>query len=294
MQKHVILAVLDRANFLEYYGNRSIFNKQKACEKMFDKVNSVSYDAVCNDDGEEDFLRSVPCPLNGFCADEDNPDNVVKGSQFTFRIQDLYQARFWYMSLVACRRNVSTCSMDYVEDLQGLDIFYDIHLVNGNPAARHKNLFKYEFSSDQQDLLEVYLVLLLVYTVLTPLQLHAAWKQQHPITRLLAADLTVQYVALIFTNLHFGLFAANGQGVEAFAVMGEVLEIISQSLFMLLLLLLAMGWAITRQELTCKFSFFTLWSLYTLLSCLLYIWMKVLVSSKIVSQVRAENDRIAD
>lgn len=70
------------------------------------------------------------------------------------------------------------------------------------------------------------------------------------------------------------MFSANGHGFPTFAAIGEVLQIFSQSLFMLLLLLLAMGWAITRQELTCKSLLFTLWSLYTILSCLLYVWMK--------------------
>ena len=44
---------------------------------------------------------------------------------------------------------------------------------------------------------------------------------------------------------------------------------------MLLLLLLAMGWALTRQELTCKAALFTLWSTYTVVHCLLYVWKKV-------------------
>ena len=110
------LAVLDRANFLEYYGNRSLANRQEACEKMFDKINTVAYDSNCNDDGEQDFLRGVPCPENSICIEEDNPENVVPHSQFTFRIQDLYQARFWYISLVACRRNVSTCQWEYVQN----------------------------------------------------------------------------------------------------------------------------------------------------------------------------------
>ena len=48
------LAVLDRANFLEYYGNRSLANRQDACEKMFDKINDVAYDSNCNDDGEQE------------------------------------------------------------------------------------------------------------------------------------------------------------------------------------------------------------------------------------------------
>ena len=48
-----------------------------------------------------------------------------------------------------------------------------------------------------------------------------------------------------------------------------------QSVFMLLLILLSMGWAVTRHELTCKVALFSLWSLYTIVHCLLYIWKKV-------------------
>ena len=83
---------------------------------------------------------------------------VIKGSQFTFRIRDLYQARFWYISIVACRLNASTCQWEYVSEFQtngSGNIQYDIQLVNGNPVHSHKNIFKYQFSSDKQDLLQV-------------------------------------------------------------------------------------------------------------------------------------------
>jgi phosphatidylglycerophosphate synthase len=46
-------------------------------------------------------------------------------------------------------------------------------------------------------------------------------------------------------------------------------------MFMLLLLLLAMGWAVTRQEVACKTALITLWLLYTLIHLLLYVWKKV-------------------
>jgi hypothetical protein len=46
-------------------------------------------------------------------------------------------------------------------------------------------------------------------------------------------------------------------------------------MFMLLLLLLAMGWAVTRQEVAFKTVLVTLWSLYTLIYLLLYVWKKV-------------------
>ena len=143
------LAVLDRANFLEYYGNWTVWNKQTACEKMFNKINNVAYDAGCNELGEQDFLRTVPCPQGALCPEEDNPSNIVKGSQLTFRIQDLIQARFWYVSIVACSRNVSTCRWEHVPDFKG-SVKYDLHMVNGNPYSRHKSVFKYQFSSDNQ------------------------------------------------------------------------------------------------------------------------------------------------
>ena len=81
----------------------------------------------------------------------------------------LLQARFWYISMVSCKRNVSTCRWEYVPDFPG-EISYDIHLVNGNPTSLHRNIFKHQFSSDQQELYPLYLALLLVYTILTPLQ----------------------------------------------------------------------------------------------------------------------------
>ena len=79
-----------------------------------------------------------------------------------------------------------------------------------------------------QDLLKVYLLLLAFYTVLTPVQFSAAVKQKHPITRLLTAALTSEYVALLLTSVHYGLFALNGEGISAFNTLGDVMEIFAQ------------------------------------------------------------------
>jgi hypothetical protein len=89
----VTLAVLDRGYFLEYYGNRSVFDKARACEKMFRKISTAAYDPNCFDEGEEDFLRTVPCPKGQLCPEEDNPSHVVKGYQLTYRIQDIATSR---------------------------------------------------------------------------------------------------------------------------------------------------------------------------------------------------------
>ncbi len=39
-------------------------------------------------------FRSVPCPPDGLCLEEDNPSNVISGHQLTYRIQDPLQPRY--------------------------------------------------------------------------------------------------------------------------------------------------------------------------------------------------------
>lgn len=90
--KTVTLTVLDRGYFLEYYGNRSVADKDLACARMFSKISTTAFDSTCYNQGE-DFLRKVPCPKGQLCSEEDVPWNVIKGYQFTYAVQDLRQPR---------------------------------------------------------------------------------------------------------------------------------------------------------------------------------------------------------
>ena len=64
--------------------------------------------------------------------------------------------------------------------------------------------------------------------------------------------------------VHYSLFAVNGYGLSHLYMpeLSAILEIVSQSLFMLLLLLLAMGWAVTRyyghSSISLSFQIFTI------------------------------------
>ena len=40
MSQTVTLAVLDRGYFLSFYGNRTVFDKGKACQQMFKKISA--------------------------------------------------------------------------------------------------------------------------------------------------------------------------------------------------------------------------------------------------------------
>lgn len=89
----ITFAVLDKYNFLPYYGNRTIFNRDKACQRMFSTIDQFAYSKSCHSKNKMDFLRQIPCPKGQLCVDEDAPANVVPGNQFTFVISDLNQPR---------------------------------------------------------------------------------------------------------------------------------------------------------------------------------------------------------
>ena len=86
------LVVVDSEYFLEFYGN-STLPPEHACPVMFNKLDTIAFDYICKPNGMEDFLRKVPCPQNSFCADEDDPNNVVKGYQFTYKVRDVQRPR---------------------------------------------------------------------------------------------------------------------------------------------------------------------------------------------------------
>ena len=267
----VTLAVLDRGYFLEYYGNSSIPHRESACTAMFKKINSVAYDSQCFDDGQQDLLRKVPCPKGHLCSDEDKPDNVVKNYQFTYAIQDLSQPRFWYVSLVACYRDVST-DCKWKPFKENIELEYDLWLVNGNPYSKNQNPLEYQFSFDNQDTVELYLVFLLCYMFLTPLQVYAVTHQKHPVPKLFTVGLLFALSGIFLNVFHCLKFAFDGEGIQSAAIIGGVFDICSQTLLMLLLLLLAKGWAITCTELTWKPALFSIWALYGLVHVLLYVW----------------------
>lgn len=87
------LVVVDGYYFAEFYGNRSVQDRDVACQTMFAKIEQTAYDKRCNRNAKGDYLRKIPCPPGQLCGDEDNALNVVPGSQFTFVISDLKQPR---------------------------------------------------------------------------------------------------------------------------------------------------------------------------------------------------------
>uniref|UniRef100_A0A1Y1MAY0 GPR180/TMEM145 transmembrane domain-containing protein n=1 Tax=Photinus pyralis TaxID=7054 RepID=A0A1Y1MAY0_PHOPY len=267
----ITFAVLDRSYFLEYYQNRLIYDKKEACKRMFNTLKVAAFDPKCSPNGN-DYLRKIPCPKGQLCVDEDTAWNVIGGHQFTYVIQDLVQPSFWYVSMVACYRDEETCEWHHYEPNEHYEIDYDMWLVNGNPNNSAYNVLTYQFSFDRQNTLELHLLLWLCYIILVPLQCYAVRVQKHPVTKLFTASLAIDFVAICFILVHSLKFSLDGVGFPNLNMVGDILDILSRTLFMLLLLLLAKGWAVTRLELTWKPLVFAIWLCYGIVHILLYVW----------------------
>lgn len=98
----ITLTVLDKYNFLPYYGNRTYYNKDRACERMFQNIDEFAFDKKCHNSNTIDFLRRIPCKKGELCVDEDAPNNVVHNNQFTYVIKDLNQPRYVFIFFVMC------------------------------------------------------------------------------------------------------------------------------------------------------------------------------------------------
>ncbi|KAL7052607.1 hypothetical protein ACKWTF_004935 [Chironomus riparius] len=242
---------------------------------MFARLNATSYDAKCNRDARGDYLRRVPCNQSGLCSDEDSPSNVIKDSQFTFVISNQNQPRFWYISFVACYRNETTCEWEHYNGLPH-KIDYHLDLVNGHPIKEQNyySPFIYHFSYDKQNILEQCLIFFTIYIVLVPIQIIGSRKQNHPVTKLFTTSLVMEFISICFILIHLISFASDGRGNEGLKIAGDIFDILSRTSFMLILLLLAKGWAVTRLEISAAswIALIFIWISYLILNFILYVW----------------------
>lgn len=88
----ITLAVQDKYTFMDFYGNRSIKDRDVACARMFEKIEKIAFDSDCNPNAKGDYLRKIPCKPGMVCKDEER-STVIPGSQLTFVISDLKQPR---------------------------------------------------------------------------------------------------------------------------------------------------------------------------------------------------------
>ena len=153
-----------------------------------------------------------------------------------------------------------------------MELQYDIWLVNGDPDSKHLNPFEHQFSFEMHDVFEIYLIFSLLYALILGVWIYAFKQQLHPITKILTVCISAEFTGVAFNLIHVFIFAFNGIGAGWLKVIGNLLGMFSECLFVLLLLLIAKGWTITSMKLTSKYTFFGVWGVYALLNLIFFIW----------------------
>jgi len=101
----------------------------------------------------------------------------------------------------------------------------------------------------------VFVVFFVYYTIFLGVQyagVYIFWKHQkyvHPLIRLFTFVVTIQYLFISTKMIHYIVFAHNGMGVPDLDYFGDVLEVVAKVCFILMLMLLALGWTITSEHL---------------------------------------------
>lgn len=278
----VMLTVMDYNYFIDYYNKRHLWPKSSACSLMFEQIKKTAYFFECAEQNKQDFIRRIPCEQNKLCIDEDREINVIKNNQFTFLIRDYNQARFWYISLVACTRDTKTCEwtdLSYREktvthennttnsttftrmlkhQYPSFTVAYDIWLVQGNPLSETRsNHFEHQFSYELHDIFEIYLFSFLVYLFILPFILFRLYLHFHYLYLQLFVYVSVEFTSRCLALLHNLVFSFNGRGVYAFQFAGDFLEAFASSILMLILLSIAKGWTIRSSRLKMSKNFYS-------------------------------------
>lgn len=255
----IMLTLMDLNFFTEYYKNRRIRPRSEACNKMFRDLDTSAFFFGCNERGKLDFIRHIPCFTNELCNDEDKKQNVIPGYQFTYKIQDINQPRFWYLSIVACSRDncqwkdlgsmISSNNSSNKAQSPSYTIAYDIWLVNGNPKSDRIFLFQHQFTYELQDVFEIYLCSFLIYFFIFPFIVHRIKNHFHYLYFLLFIYVTIELTSRFLSMMHTLVFALDGKGVYILLFAGDLLESIGISILIIILICIAKGWTIRSKEL---------------------------------------------
>ncbi|CAG0884590.1 unnamed protein product [Darwinula stevensoni] len=146
--------------------------------------------------------------------------------------------RWWFIAIANC------------ESQKGLFLDYKIKMTNGLPG----DFWHEHFSADEFYILRVDIiffalnVLLCFFAFLEAVELKAR-QLLHVTYKLFVTSLILQCVGVLFLVLAYARYGVDGVGWPGIKLTGELLESCSEIIFVLMLLLVAKGYTITRGRL---------------------------------------------
>jgi hypothetical protein len=162
----------------------------------------------------------------------------------TFYVGD--RARFFYVAGANCDRlcSTSTCNGD-------MDISYEIEFTNGF------NWYSKHFSADEIGVLETSIAFLVLYVLLgacyflTRKELKKLRKHHHTV-KMLGSAIILAFFSHGFFFLHYIWYSSDGVGNVLFLFLARILQLSSETTFLVLLVLIAKGWTICCRKISAR------------------------------------------
>jgi len=220
--------------------------------KMYDKGLS------CEEMASDDYTKAeVEVLLNGLATYEK-----------TIPIHQHIRPRWWWLYLTNCDWDINGTDTSS-------DIEFEIHFTQNTTAWLEK-----EVGSNDQGLSLMYSVYLGVYIILFGVQMYSYYAytiQQyiHQVIKLLTATIGLQLFAVIFNFADWIIYTESGEHEIFFPIIATLFEVLAQSVFLLLLLVLAQGWTVSRFEVVYPKTLLGGSILCAIVQCSLYIWLLV-------------------
>ncbi|XP_068083223.1 transmembrane protein 145 [Anabrus simplex] len=174
--------------------------------------------------------------------------------------------RWWYLA-------VSNCN-----STKGLSIEFKFSMTNGPPG----DFWHHHFSADELYILPILIAFLLAYIciiiaiVICTVELKER-QLYHTTYKLFVVAVVFQELGIVLQCAAYIRFALNGIGYPRTRTLGQIFESTSEVVFLLLMLLLAKGYTVTRGRLriasSIKLTIFM--CLYCVMYCVLFIYEKL-------------------
>ncbi|GAM19613.1 hypothetical protein SAMD00019534_027880 [Acytostelium subglobosum LB1] len=175
--------------------------------------------------------------------------------------EDDTRPHYWYVVAADC------------SSTNGMDLEYKLEFYNTG------NIWKHQFSADDQGLEQMYLTYFWFFLVLAIFSCYCGYMlmrthSYHPIVKLLTITVLLEFLSIFILLCHYGSYSHNGVGGPGARGVGEIIDLAAQLTFILLIILLAKGWAISRTNLDDKVIILGVMGVLSALYLIMFIWYK--------------------
>lgn len=187
--------------------------------------------------------------------------SIVSGVPQYEPFRDPQRPHFWYFAAVQCG--------------QQIDVKYEFTFIQDSTS----NWIR-QFSFEEQGLEALYLVYFIFFLLGAVVHGYTIWTfmqtgSYHLLVRIFTSCVCLEGFSWFFYFIHYASYSSNGHGVPFLKGLGEFLDICAQIIFILLVVLIAKGWCISKTSIDNKLIVLAGLGVLVILYLSMFIWAHV-------------------